>query len=134
MAPPFISRCLNCPRRRVSKELAAKSVLRFSGNFIPDFTYRKKRQLPFYLTSNPWNFRRIYKSRPKSSNIIGRIYISIMLKPTMPTLKNFSVAIRLSLNWVDVMAARTCLTSISRWHKYHWHTSNIRLVPNKQTC
>ena len=55
-----------------------------------------------------------------------------MLKSTMSTLKNFSVAIRFALCWVNVSASRTGLTCVGRWNKYHWNTSNICFITNKQ--
>lgn len=55
-----------------------------------------------------------------------------MLKPTMPTLKFLSVAIRLPFGGVDVSATRTSLGCVSGWNKHDQYTSDCSLVINKQ--
>jgi len=54
-----------------------------------------------------------------------------MFKTTMPTLKNFSISIRLTLNRVNMSASGTGLTCIGRWDKYNFNASNISFIPNK---
>lgn len=55
-----------------------------------------------------------------------------MFKPTIPTLKLFSVPIRLPLFGVDVSAARASLASVGRWNKYTLDACNSCFVPNKK--
>src|SRR4028118_192859 len=55
-----------------------------------------------------------------------------MFKSTMPTLKNFAVAIGFPLNWVNMSASGASLTGIGRWHKNNWDTSNTGFISNKQ--
>jgi hypothetical protein len=83
------------------------------------------------LTTHPWTFGIAY-TNPQSSNIVCRIYISIMLKPTMPTLESFATPIGLALNRVNVSAVRASLTRVSGWNKNNTDTSNSRFVVNKQ--
>src|SRR5919202_3425905 len=61
------------------------------------------------------------------------VNVSIMLKPTMPTLELLSVPIRLPFFRVNVSATRTRLTGVGRGNENNQHASDSRFVPNKDS-
>jgi len=87
--------------------------------------------LTLQYTTHNRAFGLVYKSNPKSGNIICRIPISVNLQSAVTAFKHLAVAVRLPFFRVDVMTAAASLGRVSGWNQYNWDACQDRFVSNK---
>ncbi len=93
-----------------------------------------------YTTHNR-AFGLVYKGNPKSSNVVCCVPVSrrsktryrcaISFQSAVTTLKHLAVTVRFAFFRVNVMAAATSLTGVSRWNKNNWSASQDSFVSDE---